>query len=229
MAWTPRIAFLLAFTLFLVLIGLMAAFADEQYMLVSLVLVIVSMLPFFIRFELKRVQTREIVLIALLAAAAAVSRVPFAVLPSVQPTSFVIIASALVFGAESGFMIGALAALVSNMFLGQGPWTPWQMFGWGMIGWTAGLLRDVLIVHRWRLLGFGFLWGFLFGWIMNVWSASGLIPNHDWTGIAFIYASSFYFDLFHALSNVFFLALFGGAWIKVLERFKRKYGLLQPG
>lgn len=229
MAWTPRIAFLLAFTLFLVLLGLMAAFADEQYMLFSLVLVIVSMLPFFIRFELKRVQTREIVLIALLAAVAAVSRVPFTVLPSVQPTSFVIIASALVFGAESGFMIGALAALVSNMFLGQGPWTPWQMFGWGMIGWTAGLLRDVLIVHRWRLLGFGFLWGFLFGWIMNVWSASGLIPNHDWTGIAFIYASSFYFDLFHALSNVFFLALFGGAWIKVLERFKRKYGLLQPG
>src|SRR5690606_36098668 len=109
--------------------------SDEQYLLLSVALVVVSMLTFFIRFELKAIQTREIVLIAVLAAIAAVSRVPFAPLPSVQPTSFFIIAAALVFGAETGFMIGAFAALVSNMFLGQGPWTPWQMFAWGMMGW----------------------------------------------------------------------------------------------
>lgn len=78
-----------------------------------------------------KIRAREIVMIAVLATIAAVSRVPFAPLPSVQPTSFVVIVAALVLGPEAGFMIGSTAALVSNFFLGQGPWTPWQMFCWG--------------------------------------------------------------------------------------------------
>ena len=98
------------------------------------------MLPFYIRFERKAFVSREIVLVAVLAAIAAVSRVPFSVLPSVQPTSFVIIVSAIVFGSETGFMIGATAAIVSNIFRTR--WTPWQMFSWGMIGFIAGLLRN---------------------------------------------------------------------------------------
>ena len=104
------------------------------------------MLPFYIRFERKAFVSREIVLVAVLAAIAAVSRVPFSLLPSVQPTSFVIIVSAIVFGSETGFMIGATAAIVSNIFLGQGPWTPWQMFSWGMIGFIAGLLRNTFLM-----------------------------------------------------------------------------------
>ncbi|MCD1259874.1 ECF transporter S component [Paenibacillus athensensis] len=226
-----RIAFVAAVALFLVGMGLISTVFDEQYMLISFALVIVALLPFFIRFELRSIQARELVLLALLAAIAAISRVPFAPLPSVQPTSFVIIASALAFGAESGFLIGAVAALVSNMFLGQGPWTPWQMFAWGMIGWSAGLLnvRGRLASHRWALLLFGFGWGLLFGWIMNFWSVTGLLALHDWSAVAAIYAASFYFDLAHALSNVFFLALFARPWLHILARFKRKYGLLSTG
>ena len=113
-------------------------------MLSSLFILAVIMLPFYIRFERKAFVSREIVLVAVLAAIAAVSRVPFSILPSVQPTSFVIIVSAIVFGSETGFMIGATAAIVSNI-LGQGPWTPWQMFSWGMIGFIAGLLRNTFL------------------------------------------------------------------------------------
>ncbi len=120
-------------------------------MLSSLFLLVVIMLPFYIRFERKAFVSREIVLVAVLAAIAAVSRVPFSILPSVQPTSFVIIVSAIVFGSETGFMIGATAAIVSNIFLGQGPWTPWQMFSWGMIGFIAGLLRNTFLMKK--------LWG----------------------------------------------------------------------
>jgi len=76
--------------------------------------------------------SKEITLAAALAAVAAVGRVPFAALPSVQPTSFLVIASGYVFGPQVGFIVGATAALVSNFFFGQGPWTPWQMFCWGM-------------------------------------------------------------------------------------------------
>lgn len=223
-----RYAFLIAFVLFLLGLAIMVLVSDEQYLLLSVAFVVISMLPFFIRFELRNIQTREIVFLAVLAAIAAVSRVPFAVLPSVQPTSFFIIAAALVFGAESGFMIGAFAALVSNMFLGQGPWTPWQMFAWGMIGWTAGLLNvRGALRNRWLLLAFGFVWGILFGWIMNLWTVSGLLAQGDWTAIAAVYAASIYFDLAHSLSNVFFLLLFTGMWVKILERFQKKYGLLE--
>lgn len=213
---------------FAVSLGLLTTIADEQYMLISIVLLLAAMAPFFIRFERRALHAREVVLIAALAAIAAVSRVPFAPLPSVQPTTFVIIAAAIVFGKESGFLIGAFAALVSNMMLGQGPWTPWQMFSWGMVGYTAGWLGVRGLLNRKAiLLAFGFIWGFLFGWIMNLWSILGSLSLNDWAGITLRYAQSFPFDLAHALSNVLFLALFAPSWLKIMRRFKRKYGLLE--
>ncbi|RXT06610.1 ECF transporter S component [Ammoniphilus sp. CFH 90114] len=170
---------------------------------------------------------REVVLIAILAAIAAVSRIPFAPIPSVQPTSFIIMMTAYVFGAETGFMVGALAALVSNMFLGQGPWTPWQMLAWGMIGFSTGMLKDTWLMKK--MIGkilFGFLWGFLFGWMMNVTFIFSFLDDFSWSILLTTYMASVLFDFMHAISNVVFLLLFSTAWIKILERFKRKYGLL---
>lgn len=186
-----------------------------------------TMIPFFARFEVRKISSREIVILAILAAIAAVSRVPFAPLPSVQPTSFVIIITGLVFGAESGFIVGAVAAIVSNIFLGQGPWTPWQMYAWGMIGMTAGLFRNTWWMKQmWGKLLFGFVWGYLFGWFMNLWIIVSAIENFTWEFFISIYVASIYFDLAHALSNVFFLLVFSSSWIRILQRFKRKYGLL---
>lgn len=234
-------------------LAVFSAVVDERYMLVSLGVLFVCIAPFFVKYERKDLHAREIVLIAMLIAIAAVSRIPFAAIPSVQPTSFVIIISALVFGAESGFMIGAMAALVSNMFLGQGPWTPWQMLSWGLIGLTAGMMKDTVwmrtwlrsSLEKWRprkprvwqqvwqqkqgviLLAFGFIWGFVFGWIMNLTLVITLFQSvFTWKALLAIYAASFYFDLMHALSNVFFIAVFGAGWIRIMERFKKKYGLL---
>ncbi|PEV08887.1 ECF transporter S component [Bacillus thuringiensis] len=200
---------------------------DGYYMLSSLFLLVVIMLPFYIRFERKSFVSREIVLVAVLAAIAAVSRVPFSILPSVQPTSFVIIVSAIVFGSEAGFMIGATAAIVSNIFLGQGPWTPWQMFSWGMIGFIAGLLRNTFLMKKlWGRLLYGLFVGFLFGWIMNFWGLLGFIREATWETVISYYIASFYFDLSHAISNVVFLLLFSTSWITILTRFKKKYGIL---
>nr|WP_155986944.1 ECF transporter S component [Paenibacillus durus] len=197
-------------------------------MLLSLVLLCAALLPMFLRLERRKLEPRELVLLAVLAAIAAVSRIPFAALPSVKPVSAIVILSAYVFGAEAGFLIGAVAALVSNLYFGQGPWTPWQMFAWGMAGLTAGWLRNT----RWMrtrpgLLLFGFIWGFLFGWIMNIWHLIGLPDAFSLGLVATVYTASFYFDLAHALSNVVFLSILAGGWIKVLERFRKKYGLLR--
>ncbi|MBG9580271.1 membrane protein, partial [Bacillus thuringiensis] len=149
------------------------------------------------------------------------------ILPSVQPTSFVIIVSAIVFGSETGFMIGATAAIVSNIFLGQGPWTPWQMFSWGMIGFIAGLLRNTFLMKKlWGRLLYGLFVGFLFGWIMNLWGLLGFIREATWEAVVSYYIASFYFDLSHAISNVIFLLLFSTSWITILTRFKKKYGIL---
>lgn len=211
----------------LLLVLSIVLFNYKAYLLLSFIIIALTMIPFFARFEAKKISSREIVILAILAAIAAVSRVPFAPLPSVQPTSFVIIITGLVFGAESGFIVGAVAAIVSNIFLGQGPWTPWQMYAWGMIGMTAGLFRNRWWMKQmWGKLIFGFVWGYLFGWFMNLWIIVGSLENFTWEFFISIYVASIYFDLAHALSNVFFLFIFSASWIRILERFKRKYGLL---
>ncbi|QSF45768.1 ECF transporter S component [Paenibacillus tianjinensis] len=223
-----RIPLIIAIVLFIAGLALTAALKDRHYMLLSLVLLLAALLPVFIRLERRPLESRELVLLAVLSAIAAVSRIPFAALPSVKPVSAIVILSAYVFGAEAGFIIGAVAALVSNIYFGQGPWTPWQMFAWGMVGLSAGWLRNAWwMKKRSGMLIFGFVWGFLFGWIMNVWYIISLPDAFSWGLVAAAYASSFYFDLAHALSNVFFLAILAGGWTKVLERFRKKYGLLQ--
>lgn len=189
---------------------------------------IFTFLPFIIRFERRKVAGRELVMLAVLGAIAAVSRVPFASIPSVQPTTFVIIVTGIAFGAESGFVVGALAALVSNLFLGQGPWTPWQMYAWGMIGLSAGLLRNTWMMKRsYGRIMFGFMTGILFGWVMNLWYFVSLGEQVELATIMTYYGASFYFDLAHGLSNVFFLLIFASSWIKILQRFRKKYGLFE--
>lgn len=215
-------------TLLLMLVVLaITLWMRHYYFPLMILMLILSMVPFFCRFEKKEVNAEEIVIIAVLAAIAAVSRIPFSALPSVQPSSFVIIASGLVFGPQVGFMVGTTSALASNFFLGQGPWTLFQMFAWGIMGLTAGLLQNT----RWmdHLLGqsvFGFTWGFIFGWFMNLWFILVLFESITWEFFLGAYAASFYFDLAHALSNVFFITLFLGQWQKILGRIKIKYGIL---
>ena len=191
---------------------------------IGTLMVIGCLLPPIIHFERRKIKAEEIVLIALMSAIAAVSRVPFASLPSVQPTSFVIMVTAYVFGAETGLLVGAIAALVSNMFLGQGPWTPWQMFCWGMIGLSSGLLRNTVVMKKWlpRLI-FGLLWGFVFGWIMNLWMVIQYDASVSLKAWLVYGISSFYFDLNHGLSNVFFTVVFFRSWSHILGRVKKKY------
>ena len=127
MARSSKILIIVSLLLVVSIIASTIVLQTKAYLLVSFAVIACILFIFFLRFELRSITGREIVLLAMLSAIAAVARVPFAPIPSVQPTSFVIILVGLVFGAESGFLVGAIAALVSNIFLGQGPWKPWQM------------------------------------------------------------------------------------------------------
>lgn len=203
--------------------------ADNLLMPTSFALMILSMVPFYMKFENKELNAEEIVLIAMISALAAVGRVPFAALPSIQPTSFIVIMAAMSFGKEVGFLVGNTAALISNLFLGQGPWTPWQMVSWGMMGFTAGWLKDAhFIKSKFYLCFFGFVWGFLFGWMMNLWVVLFFQLNDiTWKLILGSCIASFNFDLYHALCNVIFILLFYDRFTRILNRTKEKYGLLK--
>ena len=205
--------------------------ARGHALFIGIVLVLLSMVPFLWRFERRERQSRELVLIASMAAVASVSRIPFAaLLPSFTPVTFVVIVSGVVFGAEAGWMVGAVTGLVSNFFLGQGPWTPWQMFGWSMAGYTAGLFahRRPLRRRRLPLILFGAVWSFGFSWLMNVSVALDVwVKEQSWPAVAAVYALSLPFDIVHAAASIFFIAVFAPSWIQLLERYRRKYGALE--
>lgn len=143
---------------------------------------------------------RDIVILAILTAISSVGRYMFSMIPSVQPSSFIIITAGLLFGPAGGFAVGIGTALLSNILLGMGPYIFWQMFCWGLMGLIAGYLKNL---HFVLVAIYGFVWGFLFGFIMNFWAvAAGIVPL---TVIGF--AASLSMDFSHAVTN-FVLLLF---------------------
>jgi energy-coupling factor transport system substrate-specific component len=191
--------------------------------LLMLVLVIVGIIgAFIVEFETKNLSSKEVSIVAALGAISALSRIPFATFLNFQPCTFFIICSGYVFGPVCGFMVGALTAVLSNMFLGQGPWTPFQMICWGLIGASSSLLGRYKVGMT-GLMVWGLFWGFLYGWLMNIWFWVGYV--YPWTPYTLIVTdiNSFFWDLSHGIADVFFLGLFGRETIKILERYKKRF------
>ncbi|MDD5806089.1 MAG: ECF transporter S component [Eggerthellales bacterium] len=117
-------------------------FQFNQTALLTLVVAVVALGVFFAGWEASRPPLRQVMPTAVLGALAAAGRILFAPIPDVKPVTAICILAGVVFGRRSGFMVGAIAALVSNFFFGQGPWTPWQMYSWGLVGYLAGVLAD---------------------------------------------------------------------------------------
>ena len=225
-----------ALGLMLILVPLLLFFSvkiwsGRKYLLCSLIVVIAAMLPFFMMFEGRRPKAREIMVIAVLSAIGVAGRAAFFMVPGFKPVAALVILSGVSFGGEAGFLVGSLTMLVSNMFMGQGPWTPWQMFAFGMIGFLAGILyqKGILKAKKTELCIYGFLSVFLiYGGIMNpasILMSYGYITKS--TLLAY-YISGAPVDLVHAISTVIFLWLLSRPLLEKLERIKVKYGLIQP-
>lgn len=190
--------------------------------LIALALLALMAAVFWV-YERKRTHVREIALVSTLAALAAVSRIFFAALPNIQPATFIVVSSGFVFGPSFGFMTGAVSAFLSNNFLGQGPWTPWQMLAWGLAGLVSGLMGKTGIQrNRWLFTLYAFAWGFLFDWIMNLWHWLFFIYPLNLRSFLAVYAASFPFDLLHAGGNGVFAFLFGKDLVLILGRYKDK-------
>lgn len=121
-----------------ILIGFFAS--HRNYMIVSVLILLYVMLPFFLVYEKRKPRAREVIMIAVLSALTAFGSIISASILPVQIGTAMCIISGISFGPEAGFLVGALGRFVCNFFQGQGPWTPWQMFCWGILGFLAGLI-----------------------------------------------------------------------------------------
>ncbi len=206
---------------------LCAVFDIDQSALLTLVVALAALAIFFISFERSRPALRQIMPTVVLGALAAAGRILFMPFPDFKPVSAICIIAGSVFGRKSGFLVGAIAALASNFFFGQGAWTPWQMYSWGLIGYLAGCLERVGVFDRTpALLTCGFLSAMLYGLILNGWFVIGFVHPITWESVLAAYAAGFPLDCVHGVATVIFLAVLYAPWRKKLQRIKRKYDLL---
>ena len=203
---------------------------DRKYYFISLLIILETMLPFVLVFEKRKPQARELIVISVLCAIAVAGRMALFMLPQFKPVVALVIISGVAFGGEAGFLVGAMTGFVSNFFFGQGPWTPWQMFCFGIIGFLAGVLfrKGWLRRNRLSLCIFGGLSTILiYGGIMN--PASLLMYQTEITKEMLIttYMLGFPMDVIHAVATVFFLWLVSRPMLEKLDRIKVKYGMLE--
>jgi energy-coupling factor transport system ATP-binding protein len=202
---------------------------ESGYLVSSLLLIFYIMIPFFLSFERRKPQAREVVLIAVMIALAVASRAAFFMVPQFKPMLAVIIIAGVCLGAQSGFLVGSMSAFVSNFLFGQGPWTPFQMLAWGLIGFVAGLLVANLLKgkHPVALSIYGFFAVFLIhGGITDLWTLLGMSAKPTFAMVLTVYGTGLIFNMILAVATVIFLLLLAKPMIEKIERVQLKYGLL---
>ena len=202
----------------------------QKYMLISFAIIFETMLPFFLIFEGRKPQARELVILSVLSALAIGGRAVFFAMPGFKPVASMVILTGVAFGAEAGFMVGAMTMFCSNVLFGQGPWTPWQMFAMGIIGLLSGICFRKGILHRERfsLSVFGGLVTLLiYGGIMNPASVLMYQANPDWQMVLSAYITGVPADAVHALATAMFLWFLSEPMLEKLDRVKVKYGLIE--
>lgn len=224
------------FTLFLLAlltpatILLCARIPGRKYYIASVLIIIYTILPFFLVFEQKRPQARELVILAVLCALTVASRAAFSVVPYFKPMLGLIMIAGIAQGAEAGFLTGAISAFASNFIFGQGPWTPWQMLAYGVAGFLAGLLTWSRLLPKkpLPLAIFGFLSVMLIvGPLLDtctVFTMSSMIKPST---IGAVYLSGLPVNLTQAAATALTLFAFAKPMLGILERIQIKYGLPQ--
>jgi len=221
-------AYLIISIIGITLISLFSIYFPNTWGITTLVILLLFLLLLLVFYEKQVNRSKEIALISILGAFSATSRIPFAALPSIQPCTFIIFVSGYVFGPFAGFFIGMETALLSNFFLGQGPWTPWQMLAWGAVGIFGWVFRRIFYGRKYEFpmaLFVIFLLGYFYGIMMNLWYWLAFISPHTWQSFLMVMATSIWFDTLHALGNLIFMDIFFKKFIKILERYKLRFSL----
>jgi energy-coupling factor transport system substrate-specific component len=196
-----------------------------SWQLASFSVLVVALAGGFAWYERSHPSARVLALVATMAALAALGRIAFAPLPNVKPTTDIVLISGAALGGAPGFAVGALAALTSNLFFGQGPWTPWQMAAWGGVGIAGALLHRVTRgrLGRVSLAAACGVAGLAYGAVLNFSTWATYTGDHSLGAYAAIAGTALPFDIAHAAGNVAFALAFGPALLRALERFRRRF------
>ncbi|MCL2808046.1 MAG: ECF transporter S component [Coriobacteriia bacterium] len=198
----------------------------EHTAAVSTLVVALALVPFVVGLERSNLRPKNLMPIIVLAALAVVGRIIFAPLPGIKPVSALVIIAGVLFGRRTGFFVGLFAALISNLFFGQGPWTLWQMYAWGLMGYVAGALAEQGVLGgRVSVMMYGALAPLGFGLIMDSYYYLGFVGEQSLASAALAYGIGLVTSLPHAVATVGFLALIYLPWVKKLERIRKKYGI----
>lgn len=212
-------------------LALVAGFAQTALLMLLVVTVVLAL--FFAGYEAGRPALRQIMPTLVLSALAAAGRILFAAVPDFKPVSAIAIIAGATLGRRNGFMVGALAALASNFFFGQGMWSPWQMYAWGMVGYLGGVLASAGVFDNRAtgkprmvaLVTCGLASGALYGVIINAYGVLGFVRPFTWPGALAYVAASLPFDVIHGVATAVFLAVLYGPWTRRINRVVCKYGL----
>ncbi len=203
-------------------------FDNQRYFIVSMLLVIYAMVPFFARFERSSPKAREIVILAVMISVAVAGRAAFFMVPNFKPTVAIIIIAGMALGRQAGFLTGAMSAFVSNFLFGQGPWTTWQMLAMAVIGYLAGAVfyryGDRMKVVVLAVFG-GAATFFIYGAITDMWTILMMTSQPSLATAMVVYGAAVPFNAVHAAATVIFLLLLAKPMVEKLNRVKVKYGM----
>lgn len=203
-------------------------FDNQRYFIVSMLLVIYAMVPFFARFGRSSPKAREIVILAVMISVAVAGRAAFFMVPNFKPTVAIIIIAGVALGRQAGFLTGAMSAFVSNFLFGQGPWTTWQMLAMAVIGYLAGAVfyryGDRMKVVVLAVFG-GAATFFIYGAITDMWTILMMTSQPSLATAMVVYGAAVPFNAVHAAATVIFLLLLAKPMVEKLNRVKVKYGM----
>ncbi len=196
-------------------------FGNSGHIYVSFAVAVLTCLLFLTGFDKREIGSRRAVIISVMTALSVIGRF----IPFFKPVTALTIISGMYLGAESGFFVGAFSALISNFYFGQGPWTPYQMLAWGVIGLISGLAAKPLKKSRALLLSYGVISGALFSAVMDIWTVLWYNESFDMALYLGAAVTALPHTLLYAVSNFIFLMLMAKPIGEKLERINIKYGL----
>lgn len=196
----------------------------KHYALSALLLTLCAIVVFSCGFERRKTGARRLIVVSVMTALSVIGRFIFTAIPAFKPITAIVVITAIYLGGEAGFLTGALSALISNFYFGQGPWTPFQMLSWGLIGLIAGSMASPLKKSRVALSIYGIFAGVIYSFIMDIWTVVWYNGEFSLSLYTAALLTALPHTIAYAVSNVVFLNLFSKPFGEKLYRIKIKYG-----
>ena len=204
-------------------------FPGKGYYITGVLIIVELAVPFFMAFERRKPQARELVVLAVMIALAVIGRVAIPI-PHFKAAFAIIMLTGIAFGPEAGFVVGAITAFASNFFYGQGAYMPWQMMAYGAGGMLSGFFfaKGRFPQKPWIMAVFGFFAVIL--WVGPLLDCSHIflmLSQINWDGVIATFISGFYVNITQAICTALVMLFLGRPLLDKLDRIKVKYGMME--